>query len=130
MYFISQGSVQVKTKKTGKPIVLSEGDHFGEICLFAPNLRRTASIVGQHTVHVYTLSSSDFNDALKWYPGEKIEIQKVAIERMDMLLNEMKRNNSAQGRTSLSTEVIADLQKYRNMLQVDNDNQSFSNSLN
>jgi len=120
MYFISQGSVQVKTKKTGKPIVLSEGDHFGEICLFAPNLRRTASIVGQHTVHVYTLSSSDFNDALKWYPGEKIEIQKVAIERMDMLLNEMKRNNSAQGRTSLSTEVIADLQKYRNMLQEQN----------
>jgi DNA-binding protein H-NS len=42
-----------------------------------------------------------------------------------MLLNEMKRNNSAQGRTSLSTEVIADLQKYRNMLQVDNINQRF-----
>ena len=71
----------------------------------------------QNRVHVYTLSSSDFNDALKWYPGEKIDIQKVAIDRMDMLLAEMKRKTQG-GRTSLTTEVISDLQKYRNMLQV------------
>ena len=47
--------LQVTTKSHMKPRYLSEGEHFGEICLFVSNLKRTASIVatrdgrsGQH----------------------------------------------------------------------------------
>ena len=56
MYFINSGTVQVCTKNTLKPRYLSEGEHFGEICLFVNNLKRTASIVATTNVAVYTLS--------------------------------------------------------------------------
>ena len=56
MYFINSGTVQVCTKNLMKPRYLSEGEHFGEICLFVSNLKRTASIVATTNVAVYTLS--------------------------------------------------------------------------
>ena len=31
-------------------------------------------------------SADDFNQTLKWYPSEKVEMQRVAIERMEVLL--------------------------------------------
>ena len=31
-------------------------------------------------------SADDFNQTLKWYPSEKVEMQRVAIERMEILL--------------------------------------------
>jgi len=86
MYFINSGTVQVTTKNGMKPRYLSEGEHFGEICLFVSNLKRTASIIATTNVSVYILSADDFNQTLKWYPSEKVEMQRVAIERMEILL--------------------------------------------
>lgn len=86
MYFINSGTVQVTTKNGMKPRYLSEGEHFGEICLFVSNLKRTASIISTTNVSVYILSADDFNQTLKWYPSEKVEMQRVAIERMEVLL--------------------------------------------
>ena len=86
MYFVNSGTVQVSTKSQIKPRYLSEGEHFGEICLFVSNLKRTASICATTHVAVYTLEASDFNTTLKWYPSEKVEMQRVAIERMEALL--------------------------------------------
>jgi CRP-like cAMP-binding protein len=74
-----------------RPRMLSEGEHFGEICLFVSNLKRTASVVATTNAYVYTLASDDFNNTLRWYPSEKIEMQRVAIERMEILLNNVKR---------------------------------------
>merc|ERR1712168_918688 len=94
MYFINSGTVQVTTKNGMKPRYLSgtldsdsiKGEHFGEICLFVSNLKRTASIIATTNVSVYILSADDFNQTLKWYPSEKVEMQRVAIERMEILL--------------------------------------------
>jgi len=96
MYFVNSGTVQVSTKSQIKPRYLSEGEHFGEICLFVSNLKRTASICATTHVAVYTLEASDFNATLKWYPSEKVEMQRVAIERMEALLlqSRYKRNKS------------------------------------
>merc|ERR1712106_633298 len=91
MYFVSSGTVQVSTKSQIKPRYLSEGEHFGEICLFVSNLKRTASIQATTHVAVYTLEASDFNQTLKWYPSEKVEMQRVAIERMEALLLQSRR---------------------------------------
>lgn len=91
MYFISQGSVSVSTKTQMRPRVLSEGEHFGEICLFVSNLRRTATVVAQTNAYVYTLAADDFNNTLRWYPSEKVEMQRVAIERMEILLTSVRR---------------------------------------
>jgi len=91
MYFISQGSVAVSTKMQMRPRILSEGEHFGEICLFVSNLKRTATVVAQTNAYVYTLAADDFNSTLRWYPSEKVEMQRVAIERMEILLNSVKR---------------------------------------
>ena len=82
MYFINSGTVQVTTKNGMKPrylsgtinsqpffgpqnwshlkfrflkSVISEGEHFGEICLFVSNLKRTASIIATTNVSVYIL---------------------------------------------------------------------------
>ena len=80
MYFINSGTVQVTTKNGMKPrylsgtlnsdsknrgitvkyfhevkFVISEGEHFGEICLFVSNLKRTASIIATTNVSVYIL---------------------------------------------------------------------------
>merc|ERR1719402_1816968 len=92
MYFVKQGSVSVSSRMM-KPRVLSEGEHFGEICLFVSNLKRTATVVATTNVYVYTLAADDFNDTLIWYPSEKVEMQRVAIERMGVLLENFNINN-------------------------------------
>ena len=92
MFFINSGTVQVfitqnmariivylqvTTKSHMKPRYLSEGEHFGEICLFVSNLKRTASIVATTSVSVYTLNAEDFNETLKWYPRFESSIRRL-----------------------------------------------------
>lgn len=114
MFFVNSGTVQVSTKSQIKPRYLSEGEHFGEICLFVSNLKRTASICATTHVAVYTLEASDFNATLKWYPSEKVEMQRVAIERMEALLlqSRYKRNKSRANKEKRAngdmTETLGD----------------------
>merc|ERR1712106_255753 len=111
MYFVNSGTVQVSTKSQIKPRYLSEGEHFGEICLFVSNLKRTASIQATTHVAVYTLEASDFNQTLKWYPSEKVEMQRVAIERMEALLLQScrQRDKITRNKEKLTmTEAVTD----------------------
>jgi CRP-like cAMP-binding protein len=123
MYFISQGSVSVSTLAQTRPRILSEGEHFGEICLFVSNLKRTATVVAQTNAYVYTLAADDFNSTLRWYPSEKVEMQRVAIERMEMLLNNVRRAtvrrktraNNDKG-LEIDDEIYQELEAQRNAL--------------
>lgn len=127
MYFISQGTVAVSTRMQMRPRILSEGEHFGEICLFVSNLKRTATVVAQTNAYVYTLAADDFNNTLRWYPSEKVEMQRVAIERMEILLNSVRRaskfmrksrgvNAENEKGVEIDDEIYHELEAQRNAL--------------
>lgn len=129
MYFIKQGSVSVTTQSQMRPRMLSEGEHFGEICLFVSNLKRTATVIATTNVYVYTLAANDFNETLRWYPSEKVEMQRVAIERMGVLLNSFKQQRQSTMRrktmrrktikediNAIDGEVYRELQEQRDAL--------------
>jgi len=145
MYFISQGSVAVSTKMQMRPRILSEGEHFGEICLFVSNLKRTATVVAQTNAYVYTLAADDFNSTLRWYPSEKVEMQRVAIERMEILLNSVKRITTMKRKSrnvnnienekdlEIDADIYLELEQQRNALidlQKKTENQIHINSNN
>jgi hypothetical protein len=81
MYFVIRGRLKVISSK-GETSVLTDGDFFGEIALFAENKRRTASIQSVTYSDLYRLDRELFNEVLRQYPGIAGHIKKIAEQRI------------------------------------------------
>jgi CPA1 family monovalent cation:H+ antiporter len=79
MYFIAAGDVTVKTA-TG-PVVLKEGEFFGEMGLL-DSRPRNADVVSDGYCHLLVLSRRDFNELLARKPEVRKEIEAVIARRI------------------------------------------------
>lgn len=79
MYIVSQGMVEVVGAEGKVLATLNEGSYFGEISLLAMSggNRRTADVRCKGYTNVFTLSKSDFHEAMAEYP----EAQKLLRKR-------------------------------------------------
>jgi hypothetical protein len=89
MYFVIRGKLKVISSKD-EISVLTDGDFFGEIALFAENKRRTASILSVTYSDLYRLDRELFNEVLRQYPGIAGHIKKIAEQRIG---NDIKEGN-------------------------------------
>ena len=78
MYFIAAGEVTVDIP--GHPIVLKEGNFFGEMALLTAS-RRNADVVANGYCHLLMLSRKDFNALLETRPAVRAEIEAEAARR-------------------------------------------------
>jgi len=82
MFFVIRGKLKVVTG--GNEIsVLTDGDFFGEIALFAENKIRTASVRSESYSDLYRLDKELFDEVLKQYPDIAEHIKKVAQKRIE-----------------------------------------------
>ncbi len=80
MFFLKDGAVEIIVD--GKvAATLSDGSHFGEICLLTDD-RRVADIVTIKTTDVYSLSKLNFDLLLDEYPDMRREFETVAMKRL------------------------------------------------
>ncbi|MBX9946347.1 MAG: cation:proton antiporter [Reyranella sp.] len=79
MYFIAAGDVTVQTRD--RPIVLKEGDFFGEMGLLSEQ-PRSADVVANGYCHLLVLSRKDFGALLEKRPSLRAEIEAVAARRV------------------------------------------------
>jgi len=82
MYFISRGSVEVLSEKTGQVYAtLGEGGFFGEVALLRQT-PRNASVRALQYCDLYTLDSKNFQLVLNQFPDFARHIKKMARARL------------------------------------------------
>ncbi len=82
MYFISRGSVEVLSEKTGQVFAtIAEGGFFGEIALLMAQ-PRNASVRALEYCDLYTLDKDSFQVVLGQFPQFARQVKKKARERM------------------------------------------------
>ena len=81
MFFVIRGKLKVVTGGI-KISVLTDGDFFGEIALFAENKIRTASVRSESYSDLYRLDKELFDEVLNQYPDIAEHIKKVAQKRI------------------------------------------------
>jgi hypothetical protein len=81
MYFISKGSVEILSEKTGQVYAnLSEGGYFGEIALLKDS-PRNATVRALDYCDLYTLDKDSFQMVLRQFPVFAREVRKMANRR-------------------------------------------------
>eukprot|EP01061_Rhynchopus_euleeides_P045285 TRINITY_DN8065_c0_g1_i2.p1 TRINITY_DN8065_c0_g1~~TRINITY_DN8065_c0_g1_i2.p1 ORF type:complete len:846 (+),score=308.73 TRINITY_DN8065_c0_g1_i2:717-3254(+) len=80
MYFVSQGQLKVLSETGRKVGSLGDGSFFGEICVLFDS-RRTATIVADTHVVLFTLSKTAFKTILVNYPEQAQHITEIATVR-------------------------------------------------
>ncbi len=78
MFFIMAGEVEVDIKPN--PVVLSEGQHFGEVALLR-HTRRTATVRSLSECRLLALGVAEFERLLEIHPDIREQINRVAIAR-------------------------------------------------
>lgn len=78
MFFIMAGEVEVDIKPN--PVVLSEGQHFGEVALLR-HTRRTATVRSLTECRLLALGVAEFERLLEIHPDIREHINRVAIAR-------------------------------------------------
>lgn len=78
MYFIASGKVEIETSKG--PIVVSEGEHFGEMALLERR-RRSRSIRAVTRCRLLVLEAPDFHRLMRGRPELMQEIARIAKSR-------------------------------------------------
>lgn len=84
MYFIQSGVVDVLTDEGKVATSLSDGSHFGEICLLTDD-RRVASIVTATTTDLFSLSKEHFESLLEEFPDMRAPLETIALKRLSKL---------------------------------------------
>ena len=84
MYFIQRGIVEVLTHNDEVATHLSDGSHFGEICLLTDD-RRVATIRAATTCDLFSLSKKHFQTLLDEYPEMRCALEMVALSRLSKI---------------------------------------------
>ena len=92
MYFIRTGIVEVLNDDGEVATTLSDGAHFGEICLLTDD-RRVASIRATTICDLFSLSKVNFNKLLEEFPEMRCTLETVALHRLNLLGKEPKRED-------------------------------------
>ena len=72
MYFISEGTVSIKTESYALSQMVKAGKYFGEISLILPFVVRLASAYSSsYSTAVYVLYAEDFREVLEKHPNDK-----------------------------------------------------------
>ena len=80
MYFINSGRVEIET--SADPVVLSDGDFFGEIALLEEGERRNATVVAARACDLLMLHAHDFHRLLLTHAEIGEAIGEVARQRL------------------------------------------------
>ncbi len=89
MYFILSGVVSVFKKNREVKATLSDGSHFGEICLLTHD-RRVATVRADTVCDVFSLSKKNFEFILREFPTMKCALEAIAQNRLDELGKRLK----------------------------------------
>ena len=89
MYFIRTGVVEVINDDAEVATTLSDGAHFGEICLLTDD-RRVASIRAVTICDLFSLSKVNFQSLLDEFPEMRCTLETVALHRLSLLGKEPK----------------------------------------
>ena len=84
MYFIQTGVVDVLTDDNEVATRLSDGSHFGEICLLTDD-RRVATIRAATICDLFSLSKQHFQILLDEYPEMRCALETVALSRLNKI---------------------------------------------
>ena len=84
MYFIRNGVVEVLGDNGEVATTLSDGAHFGEICLLTDD-RRVASIRAVTICDLFSLSKVNFQSLLDEFPEMRCTLETVALHRLSLL---------------------------------------------
>jgi len=79
MYFIMSGQVEVDVQP--EPIVLEEGQYFGEIALLKET-PRTATVLTLVECSLLSLDARDFRKLMERYPEIRAAVEQVAEKRL------------------------------------------------
>lgn len=82
MFFIASGTAAVYSLTGYEICHLTDGDHFGEICLLETDRKRTATIIALETCELYKLDQKDFERVIQPHTDLYERMQRVAYERM------------------------------------------------
>ena len=108
MYFIQMGVVDVLTNDGEVATSLSDGSHFGEICLLTDD-RRVATIRAATTCNLFSLSKKNFEAILVEYPEMRCHLETIAFKRLSQLekpaSDEMKQRGLSPSHTSKETSL-------------------------
>lgn len=105
MYFILTGMVAVYDKYGKEVCHLADGSYFGEMSLFLQEQRRSASVVSIDFCEMYTISRTDFAEAVAPYPDLLEKLEKLAKERLKAFIAEEEaRRYSSDYQTLWQTE--------------------------
>ena len=84
MYFIRTGVVEVLSDNGEVATTLSDGAHFGEICLLTED-RRVASIRTVTICDLFSLSKVNFQSLLDEFPEMRRTLETVALHRLSLI---------------------------------------------
>lgn len=84
MFFIQSGIVDVLNDDGEVAISLTDGAHFGEICLLTDD-RRVASIIAATTSDLFSLSKQNFELLLEEFPDMRKPLENIALSRLAKL---------------------------------------------
>lgn len=88
MYFIHEGVVEVLVVG-GQEVVatLSDGNYFGETCLWASGSRRPVSVRADTYCNLFSLSADEFARVTERYPKFKEHVSTVLADRANRMAN-------------------------------------------
>jgi len=82
MYFISKGTVCIKSSRYRLQQIQSPGTCFGETCLLAPFSKRCASVFADDSCYLYAIATEDFVEVATNYPKDMECVLKTARETL------------------------------------------------
>ena len=103
MYFIRSGVLEVITEDGTVATCLSEGSHFGEICLLTDD-RRVASVKARTICDLFSLSKQNFQQLLDEYPEMRPILESIALQRLKKIGKEPEIAKS-EGAGQLTTTI-------------------------
>ncbi|KAJ1505574.1 hypothetical protein HMI54_005846 [Coelomomyces lativittatus] len=103
MYFVRSGVVEVLSPKLDQVYVeLTAGSFFGEVVLFDPSARRTATVRTKTPTELCVLCKDDFQAILKLFP----EIEAVFLELVKQRQEESAKRRLNEKKIILATETL------------------------
>lgn len=100
LFFIYRGMCRVQSRIYQLRKILKSGEHFGELCLLLPDIKRVANVDCISVTYIYRLTVDDFDTVMKKYPKERTLMlrgaQKHWEDKNKKILNKKQSSNLAE----------------------------------